>query len=77
MNRHALVPGVRDVSAGPGGPFLALWAVGAGRAWSRCHGNLNGRWRVVAGPGGRGWACVLLEQDWSCPVPVAAAGWSW
>jgi hypothetical protein len=43
MNRHALVPGVRDVSAGPGGPFLALWAVGAGRAWSRCHGNLNGR----------------------------------
>jgi hypothetical protein len=32
-NRHALVLEVRDVSAGPGGLFLALPAAGAGWAW--------------------------------------------
>ena len=42
-NRHGLVLEVRDVSAGPGGLLLALPAVGAGRAWSWCRGNLNGR----------------------------------
>ena len=28
---------------------------------------------MVAGNGGSGWACVLLGQDWFCPVPVGVA----
>jgi len=28
---------------------------------------------LAAGPGGSGWACVLLGQVWFCPVPVAVA----
>src|SRR5262245_59689072 len=35
----------------------------------------DGGWLGVAGDGGCGWVCVLLEQDWFCPVPVAVADW--
>jgi transcriptional regulator with XRE-family HTH domain len=44
-----------------------------GRRWPRREVLWAVLWAVlwVAGHSGSGWACVLLGQDWFCPVPVA------
>jgi transcriptional regulator with XRE-family HTH domain len=74
-NPHALVPVMTARRRrAPGGPFLAAfgcrlrWGLVAMPGHRRMKADLW--WR---GNGGSGWVCVLLEQDWFRPAPVAAA----
>src|SRR5215813_10942955 len=63
---------LREVAAGPRGPFLALSAAGSGGASSWCHGTP--RWR-------RTWRCRLRLRTVGSglvrPVPVAVAYGLW
>jgi hypothetical protein len=64
----ALMIWCRMIPAHCGSP----WGLGPGSAQvGHVAGFTVGSGGAVhpAGPGGSGWACVLLGQDWFCPVP--------